>query len=60
MTNRKQQTSCDRSSTSVSPVNVDMLQRGKNSSDRYPQGAYAKPSSALEIVWLVAQVQTQY
>lgn len=43
-----------RSSTSVSPVDVDMLQQGKNNRNRYPQSAYAKPSNTLEIVWLVA------
>lgn len=30
-----------------------MLQQGKNNCDRYPQSAYAKLSSAFEIIWLV-------
>ena len=53
------QPDCFRSSTTVSPVNVDMLQQGKNNSDRYPQGAYTEPSTILEELWLVAQLQTQ-
>lgn len=30
-----------------------MLQQGKNSADRYPQDAYAKPSNSFEDIWLV-------
>lgn len=29
--------------------------KGKNWSDRYPQGAYGKPSNTLYLIWLVVQ-----